>query len=258
MISRSGDRDIRVNFSYDAALNPSGRTPAQQFLAGSQAKIQMIVGLTETTDFLNNGSADTLEASYSYAPSQSVGALSTALTVSMVEHPSSVCISTIGTGGTLLDADPYKVPLINIPIADKSIENDNQYCNLESLRFSNFSMTGGFASLPIYVPGNWGDTLTFSGIAVDNIGRVYYDTCSKELSLVTEGLLSYEPRKVFSAGLARVTSSTDNKFIVGEYILVLFSRTVFMASRENWTGYKASNDCVIAIYRLPNKPISRV
>jgi len=256
MVSRVSNRQITVNFSYDVNLNPGGR--AQQFQPGATAKIQLALGLTATADFPNDGSNDTIEASYSYAPSQSVDALPTSLTISMVERPASVCISNMGTGGSLIDAEPYKNPLISIPIADTLIEDDNLYCNLESLRFPNFSVTGGFISLPIYVPGNFGSALTFTGIATDNIGRVYYDTCSKELSLVTEGLLSYEPRKVFSGCLARVTSSSDNKFIVGEYILVVFSRSVFMDSLENWTGYEAGKNCAIAIYRLPNKPISRV
>jgi photosystem II stability/assembly factor-like uncharacterized protein len=212
---------------------------------------------TKLSTLPNSGANDGILIGYDYTPFQSIAELSTNLTVEMATKPSTVYVADLGTGGSLLTRDPYDNPLINIPVNDTLITDDNSFYNIELLRFSNFSVDGGFVQLQAYVPGNFGNDLTFSGITKDNLQRSFYNVCSKNFSFVTEGLLINAPRKIFISTIGRVKSASDNKFVKGEYVLVIVSRTAFMETLENYTGFEADDKSVIAIYHLPNKPISR-
>ena len=77
------------------------------------------------------------------------------------------------------------------------------------------------------------------------------------MKFVSEGLQTAVGRKVYIPILARVNDPTNTMYLHGEYVMVIFSRAV-LSEKENLTGYFSGGNCSIAVYRLPNKPISRV
>ena len=110
--------------------------------------------------------------------------------------------------------------------------------------------------MPVYVPGSFGEDLELSIIAEDNNQRAFYSVCSKDFQFITEGLKIAVPRKIFIGVIARVKESSDGKLLKGEYILLIISRNELL-ELGNYTGYSADDKSVIAVYRLPNKPIVR-
>jgi photosystem II stability/assembly factor-like uncharacterized protein len=202
-------------------------------------------------------STDSLQIGYSYIPYQSISELPTTLTAQIALKPTVVNVSTLGTGGSVFTREPYQQPLINIPVNDPLIPDDNSFYNIEPLRFANFSIDGGFAQLPAYVPGNLNGSLVLSEPTKDNQSRYYYGISSREFNFRTEGLLTPAARKVFAGLLGRVLTSSDNKLLRGEYVLIIVSKNESL-SLENSAGFTANANSVIAIYRLPNRPIVRI
>ena len=194
---------------------------------------------------------------YYYAPMQTESELPASLTVSMITKPNVMYVSDLGTGGSLLDVEPYDNPLINIPVIDINITNDNNFYNIEPMRFSNFSITGGLASLPVYVPANFQGDLILSALASDNLARSFYGSVSNDFSFAAEGLIIGAPRKMFVAAIGRITTAVDTRFVQGEYVLVIVSRIAYQ-DIENRVGFKNGDLSAVAIYRLPNKPLSRI
>ena len=203
-----------------------------------------------------NDTTDGLLIGYNYLPYQSVTDLPLNLTVEMVTKPTVLNISNLGTGGSAFEQKPYSHPLNHIPTNDTLIANDNEFYNLDYLRFSNFTLDSGFAQMPVYVPGSFGEDLELSIIAEDNNQRAFYSVCSKDFQFITEGLKIAVPRKIFIGVIARVKESSDGKLLKGEYILLIISRNELL-ELGNYTGYSADDKSVIAVYRLPNKPIVR-
>jgi photosystem II stability/assembly factor-like uncharacterized protein len=204
----------------------------------------------------NTTKSDGLLIGYYYTPTQAVSELPTTLTMNMVTMPREIMISNLGTGGSLFAKEPYAQPLINIPVNDPTVLSDDQFYNVEPMRFPTFSVDGGFVELPVFVPGSLG-TLTFSNSTKDAQQRSYYSSCSKEFTFRTEGLLIGAPRKIFVGAIGRVLDSSDNRLLKGEYLLVIFSRNA-LTDTENFTGFQNNGNSMIAIYRLPNRPITRV
>ena len=230
-----------------------GIIPVPGLLTGT-VTIQVLIANTALPNQLTD---DGVLIGYYYAPMQTESELPTTLTISMVTKPNVMCVSDLGTGGTLLDAEPYDNPLINIPVVDNSITNDNSFYNVEPIRFSNFSITGGFAQLPVYVPANFQGDLILSAPASDALSRHFYGSVSSDFSFEAEGLILGSQRKIFVAAIARITNATDTRFVQGEYVLMIVSRTAYL-NVENRVGFKNGDLSSVAIYRLPNKPLSRI
>jgi len=242
---------IQVDFEKTTAFN----------ITSTVAQIQILFEYMGSNVLPNSiedsGGNDGIMIGYYYTPTQSVSVLPLNLTVDMATKSPTMYVSDIGTGGSLLTREPFDNPLLNIPVNDSNITDDNAFSNVERLRFPDFSVSGGFAQMPVYIPGNFGGSLTFSGATYDGLQRYFYNACSSSFSFETEGLLIGAPRKIFIPAIGRVESSSDGTFLKGEYILIIFSRNAFLDT-ENYTGYQPNDKSVIAIYRLPNKPLSRV
>lgn len=202
-----------------------------------------------------HGVNDSLLIAYDYVPYQSVSSLPTTLTVELATKPVSMHVSNLGTGGGSLGY-PYANPLNQIPVNDILFFSEGIYHNLDPLVFNNFKTDGGYVDMPVYVPANPGESITLTIPAQDNLSRAYYSTCSKDLLYYTEGLSAAVRRKLFVSCIARVVSVSDGKFLPGEYLLLIFSRSEFL-STENYTGYQNGIGSVMAIYRLKNKPLTR-
>jgi hypothetical protein len=211
--------------------------------------IQTALEYSNTTDGLHIG--------YNYIPYQTVASLPTTLTVAPVLNPDTMYISNLGTGGSLYSKVPYSFPLENIPTQDPFVVRDNEFYNIDLLRFPTFSVNGGFVQMPIYVTGALGDELMLSVPALDYSNRTYYSVCSKEFKYTTEAIRIGLMRKIFVPLLGRVLSASDNKLLKGEYVLLIVSRNALMET-DNYTGYEAGEKSVIAVYRLSNKPLSRI
>lgn len=110
--------------------------------------------------------------------------------------------------------------------------------------------------MPVYVPGSFGEDVTFSTPSADNLNRSYYSNASKEFLFKSEGIKIGLARKIFIPILARVSKSSDLKLLRGEYVLLIVSRNVLM-DLDNYTGFELNGNSVIAVYRLPNKPMVR-
>jgi photosystem II stability/assembly factor-like uncharacterized protein len=216
--------------------------------------VQVLV--LQSTLTYENDDEDGLLIGYNYAPYQSITDLPLNLTVETVTKPTVLNISNLGTGGSSFEQKPYDHPLIHIPTNDSLVSDDNEFYNMDLLRFSNFTIDSGFAQMPVFVPGSFGEELELSIIAEDSDQRAFYSVCSKDFQFITEGLEIAVPRKVFIGVIARVKESSDGKLLRGEYVLLVISRNELL-ELGNYTGYSANDKSVIAVYRLPNKPIVR-
>jgi len=223
--------------------------------SNSTVKIQVIIR-QNTLLYSNAGNNDGALIGYYYRPYQCMSDLPTSMTLKMLTKPADIMVSDLGLGGSFYEKDPYDLPLINIPVNDFNFTSDNQFFNIEPMRFVSFSVDGGFAKMPAYSSGNFDGDITVSTPAEDKMTRNFYSACSKEFTFSTEGLRIGSPRKIFIGAIGEVRSSTDNKFLVGEYVLVIFSRNAFMDT-NNYTGYINGDKSVIAVYRLPNRPLIR-
>ncbi len=202
------------------------------------------------------GSTDGLLIGYNYTPFQAVSGLPTTLNTQMATMPKNLYVSNLGTGGSLFTRDPYDNPLVQIPTGDSAIANDNSFYNVDLFRFPTFSVDGGFVQVPVLVPGSFGTDVTFSTAVTDNLSRAYYSVADKEFLFKGEGIKIGLARKMFVPILARVAESSDDKLLRGEYVLLIVSRNTIL-ELENYAGYEADGNSVIAVYRLPNKPIMR-
>jgi len=200
---------------------------------------------------------DGLLIGYDYVPYQSMAGLPTSVTVRPIMDPKSLIISNLGLGGSTYTKEPYDFPLLHIPTNDSAIASDTEFYNVDRMRFPNFSIDGGYAQLPVLLPGSLGEELTLSGKATDYAGRVFYNICSQEFTFSGEGLKIGLARKIFVPILCRVMIASDNKLLRGEYVLVIVSRNA-LNELDNYTGYELSGKSVMAVYRLPNKPLSKV
>jgi hypothetical protein len=199
---------------------------------------------------------DGLLIGYNYIPHQTAGSLPDTLTLEAVTRPTSMYISNLGTGGGTA-GEPYSNPLEHIPVNDLTIGTEGVFSNFDPFRFHNFSVDSGFVQLPIHIPGSLEDSFTLSSPSVDSLERAFYSVCSTEVMFSAEGLIQGNIRKVYYAMVARVKDPTNTEFMNGEYVMVVFCR-VATTETENVCGYESSADDAIAVYRLPNKPISRV
>jgi hypothetical protein len=91
----------------------------------------------------------------------------------------------------------------------------------------------------------------------DNLSRYFYSANSQEFNFRTEGLLTPVSRKVFAGILGRVLSASDSRLLRGEYVLMTVSQDAFL-NMNNSVGFNANSNSVIAIYRLPNRPMVRI
>jgi len=215
-----------------------------------------IQALLKQNSFLFSGTSDGLMIGYYYQPYQCISDLPNSLTCKMLTKTSKINISNFGTGGSLLSKEPYIQPLINIPINNSNFINDNQFYNIEPLKFSNFSIDGGFVQIPYYVSADLNGEFIFSNSSSDTLGRFFYKTCSKDLIFRTEALQEPNSRKIFYAIIAEVLNSSDIRFLNSERILIIFSRSDSLGI-DNYTGYINGDKNVVAVYRLPNKPLYR-
>ncbi|RKY78127.1 hypothetical protein DRQ07_07910, partial [candidate division KSB1 bacterium] len=178
------------------------------------------------------------------------------LNVEMATMPKNLYISNLGTGGSSFIREPYNNPLVQIPVNDTTIADDTVFYNIDLFRFSNFSVDGGFVQMPVFVPGSFGENVTLSNSVLDNLNRTYYSTVNKEFKFTTETIKIGLARKIFVPIIARINNASDNKLLRGEYVLLIVSRNAFLDT-ENYTGYEDNGNSVIAVYRLPNKPLLR-
>ena len=213
----------------------------------------------KTLPYPNDGGTnpDGLMIGYDYIPCQSVSELPSTLSTQVTLKPTVVNVSNLGTGGSSFTREPYEQPLINIPVNNPLLLTDDSFYNIEPLRFANFSIDGGFAQLPAYVPGNLSGVFNLSIPTKDNLSRYFYSVNSKKFDFRTEGLLTPVSRKVFVGILGRVLTASDNRLLCGEYVLMIVSQDVFL-NLENSVGFNANGNSAIAIYRLPNRPTMRI
>jgi len=205
----------------------------------------------------DTGNDDGLLIGYNYIPYQSTASLPSTVTVKSIMDPKNLYMSSLGTGGSSYNRDPYEIPLNNIPVNDNIIQDDSSFYNIDLMRFADFSIDSGFIQLPIYIPGSLNEELTLSGIAEDNLSRFYYNTASKEFKYTAESLRIGLSRKIFIPVLCRIKEASDNKLLRGEYVLVIVSRHALM-ELDNYVGYEIGDNNIIAIYRLPNRPMAKV
>ena len=216
-----------------------------------------IQALAKQNILFYNTVTDGLMIGYNYVPYQSLSELPTTLSVQVTLKPTIVNISNLGTGGSTFNREPYQQPLISIPVNDPLILDDDSFYNIEPMQFTNVSVDGGFIQLLACIPGNMGGILNLSNPQKDNQQRFFYGTSAKDFVFRTEGLLVPAPRKIFTGLLGKVLFSSDNKLLCGEYILIIISRNDFL-NLSNSTGFLVNNKSVIAVYRLPNRPIVRI
>ena len=133
---------------------------------------------------------DGLMIGYDYVPYQSVSELPSTLSAQVALKPTVINVSNLGTGGSSFTREPYEQPLINIPVNNPLLLTDDDFYNIEPLKFANFSIDGGFAQLPAYVPGNLGGVFNLSTPSKDNLSRYFYSANSQEFNFRTEGLLT--------------------------------------------------------------------
>ena len=220
----------------------------------SRVTIQALVK-QGTLNYTTN--VDGLMIGYDYVPYQSVSELPSTLSAQVALKPTVINVSNLGTGGSAFTREPYEQPLINIPVNNPLLLTDDSFYNIEPLRFANFSIDGGFTQLPAYVPGNLGGIFNLSVPMKDNLSRYFYSTNSNEFNFRTEGLLTPVSRKVFAGILGRVLNASDNRLLRGEYVLMIVSQDAFL-NMNNSVGFNANSNSVIAIYRLPNRPMVRI
>ena len=200
---------------------------------------------------------DSMVFSYYRTPYQSVPTLPATLTVELVTKPEVVYVSNLGTGGGM-EGDPYTSPIYHIPVNDTAVTDDTIFNNFDPMVFNNFSVDTGFVQMPVHIPARIGLGVTFSNPLKDAQGRSFYGSCSQELLYRTEGMTVGQNRKIYVAMVARVTGVPSTQFTVGEYLMVVMSRNVYASEAENYTGYVGGTGSAIAVYRLPNKPLSRM
>jgi hypothetical protein len=228
------------------------------WVLGNTITIQLLVN-QNVLPFPDDASVppDGLLISYNYVPPQCQMNLPATLTVSPAVVPSVMYISNLGSGGGIT-GEPYLTPLQHIPIGDPTIvAGDNIFSNIDFMQFSNFSIDSGFAQVPVSIPGSFADSIVLSSATLDAAVRSFYSIAFKEFIFSGEGLQFSTPRKVFLPIIARVNDPTNKIYMHGEYVLVIFSRGI-ITETENRTGYFSNGNCSISIYRLPNRPISRV
>ena len=244
MVTAFNASTIEINFQ-----NPTPST------ASFTATIQAVI-LQNSLLYNTDANEDGLMIGYNYIPYQTIAELPTSLTTEMATMPKNLYISNLGTGGSSFTREPYNNPLVQIPVNDTTIANDTVFYNVDLFRFSNFSVDGGFVQMPVFVPGSFGENVTLSSSAQDNLKRTYYSTANKEFKFTTEAIKIGLARKIFVPIIARINNASDNKLLRGEYVLLIVSRNAFLDT-ENYTGYEDNGNSVIAVYRLPNKPLLR-
>ena len=144
-----------------------------------------------------------------------------------------------------------------IAVNDIAVSNDQVFNNQVPLRFPTITVGSGYAERSLVVPGSIEQIFTLSAPVQDNLGRWYYSRCSKEFVFETEGLTVGAPRKIFTPMLCLVESSSNNKFLRGEYVLVIISRNDHL-STDNLTGFKNGSNYVACVYRISNRPLTRI
>lgn len=197
---------------------------------------------------------DSLLIAYNYIPKQTVPSLPSSLTLDVVTA-APVIVSTLGIAGGAAGS-PYDNPIEHIPVngtITTGVPEDAYLGNYDPLCFHNYSIDSGYVRLPTLIPAGVGQQITLSSASTDAAGRTFYQTCSVDTQFSAEGLVTTVPRKVYAPILARVKACSDGHFEVGEYVLVVFSKST-ASDKENTVG---SSDA-IGVYRLPNKPICKV
>ena len=216
----------------------------------------LILQATVKQDVLehDNNATDSLLIGYDYVPSQISSSLPTSLSLKMVTAPKTISISNMGTGGGTAGV-PYALPMDQIPVNDELILEDNNFYNIEALKFNNISVSTGYVEMPAYVPGSFGEVITLSSPIKDAEDRWFYSASSKEFSFETEGLTSPNPRKIYISAIAEVSEDTSI-FRKGELLMVVFSKNERLET-ANSVGFTNNSNSVAAVYRLPNNPMVR-
>lgn len=218
-------------------------------------KMQVLVQETEFTNNKDENDNDGLLIGYTYIPYQTISDLPNTIKAQISAQSPYIYVSNLGTAGGVAGY-PYSNPIEHIPIGDLSL-SDKQFSNKIPLKFKNFDIDTGIAQMPFYIPADLGDEIELSTVSEDADGRFFYATSSKEFEVATEGLQISTLRKVFLPIIAQIKESSDNKLMVGEYVMIIFSRTLNNET-ENTTGFALNGSDVVAVYRLPNKPIDRI
>ena len=240
--------------TINSTLTTVSLTFTSPLITGTVVTVQV---LTLMNDFdFNDADVGGLLIGYNYMPYQSESYLPSTLTVEPVVVSESMYVSSLGDGGSLTDRAPYDNPLLHLPINDANFF-ESQIYNIEPMRFSGFSIDSGFAKMPAFIPGSLGSSFVLSSATKDDLDRYFYSVCGTEFKFITDNLRVGEPRKIFIPILVRVKESSDGRLLKGEYLLMVVSRTAHTET-DNYTGYETDGVSVMAMYRLPNKPISRV
>lgn len=229
------DTTVKDDLSMIRLVGPSGQ----------DVKIQLTI-----KDLSLSG---TMSVAYKYIPFQTQN-LPASLVVDPVHISENIYVSNLGSGGGRTSS-PYDLPLEHLPI-NGSLDDDKIFSNFIDLKLSNYFVTTGFLKVPASKPASFNNSsITLSSPSLDNLGRAYFSQCSQTLKFEGESLQIPVARKVFIPVLARVGENTST-FVKNEYILLIFSRSV-LTENENITGWYSGGNSVIAVYRLPNRPLSR-
>jgi photosystem II stability/assembly factor-like uncharacterized protein len=226
------------------------------FTPGDIITIQLLVKENLLTYMQDTTVNDGLMISYNYIPPQCQANLPESLTVEAVIVPPVMYISNLGSGGGVQGV-PYLTPLQHIPVNDSSIDGDSIFNNKDPMHFSNVTIDTGYVQMPIYIPGSFSGNITLSEPTLDKVSRPFYSKVSKEISFTCEGLQVSAPRKIFIPMIARIEDKLNRIYMHGEYVLLIFSRSAF-SDRENKGGYFSGGNCSVSVYRIPNRPISRI
>lgn len=217
--------------------------------------------LIKEIQFSNRSSTSAAEVFYKFRPYQTVENLPTSLKLEVVNVSEYVYISNLGTGGGE-PGFPYRNPLDHLPVNSSSFFTENLFFNLDPLRFSNFEVGSGFLKMPVIVGRHLGEEITLSNPKSDKLGRSFYSEMSEDSRYVCESLRtlssieSGSPRKVFIPMIGKVKSSITTPFVRGEFILIVFSRSL-EEDTNNETGIFEGSETAIGVYRLFNKPLLR-
>jgi len=241
--------------------------PDRSVTAGN-VLVPILVKLNTLPDLADASRAHTF---YQFIPYQTVNNLPNELKVEIVSVPDFVYVSNLGTGASsLVNGEPYEIPIEHIAVNDSSVINDNMFSNVDDLDFASFSIDTGFVKLPAIIANSVGDDLILSSPnnIGDRLGRTFYSEVSDQVFFQAEGLTISTPRKVFVPMLARVRTAVTSPVLRGELVLLVFSK-VYKARIENKTGffddpdveyapgYVEFADTAVSVYRLNNKPLVR-
>jgi hypothetical protein len=200
--------------------------------------------------------SDTLYIAYSRNPNQAVNNPSNTLVLQPIVPSPHMAISNKGTGA-VASGTPYQNPLEHIAVNDIQVTDENVFNDRLPLMFPTFTVDSGYVERPAIIPGSISRSFTLSVPRQDAMGRWFYSVCSSEFTMEAEGVKIGVPRKIFTPMLCLVEACSDNKFVRGEYVMVIFSKNEHM-NLENVTGFINGANYAACVYRVPNRPLTRI